>query len=296
MNEPDLYTNPHFFVYKKLEHFLNTNKIPNIIFHGSSGSGKKSILYNFLNKIYNNDKQKIKNNIMSVNCCYGKGIKFIRDELKYFSKMNISSGVIFKSIVLFNADCLTIDAQSALRRCIELFSHNTRFFIVVKNKQKLLHPILSRFCEIYIPEKKFRMYSQFTQKYDECNILLSKENTAIIKQTEQIKTDPENTVLPEQNFSDKNSILIERMNFILTFSLQIHSPIFCINYLIETCILFYENAISTLDILQIINTNLHFDEFKKNEILFYFHKIKCNYRCEKLLMFIILYKIITPTE
>ena len=40
-----------------------------------------------------------------------------------------------------NADKLTIDAQSALRRCIELFSHNTRFFIVVEDKNKLLRPI-----------------------------------------------------------------------------------------------------------------------------------------------------------
>ena len=59
---------------------------------------------------------------------------------------------MFKSIVLMNADELTIDAQSALRRCIELFSHNTRFFIIVENKYKLLNPILSRFCEIYIPD------------------------------------------------------------------------------------------------------------------------------------------------
>ena len=59
---------------------------------------------------------------------------------------------MFKSIVLLNADKLTIDAQSALRRCIELFSHTTRFFIIVEDKYKLLKPILSRFCEMYIPE------------------------------------------------------------------------------------------------------------------------------------------------
>ena len=34
-----------------------------------------------------------------------------------------------------------------------LFSHNTRFFIIVENKQKLLNPIISRFCEIYIGGK-----------------------------------------------------------------------------------------------------------------------------------------------
>ena len=70
---------------------------------------------------------------MYINCAHGKGIRFIRDELKFFAKTNIQhkNGNIFKSVILFNADKLTTDAQSALRRCIEQFSHTTRFFIVI---------------------------------------------------------------------------------------------------------------------------------------------------------------------
>jgi len=137
-----------------LDQFYESKKIPHIIFHGSSGTGKQTIVNSFLSKIYGGDKQKIKNNVMTVNCAHGKGIKFIREDLKFFAKTNIqfSCGVLFKSIVLYNADFLTIDAQSALRRCIEIFSSNTRFFIVVENKNKLLKPILSRFCEIYVPD------------------------------------------------------------------------------------------------------------------------------------------------
>ena len=144
----------HQKITEKLDYFILSNKIPHIIFHGSSGSGKRTIVDQFLNKIYQNDKQKLKSNVMFVNCAHGKGIKFIREELKFFAKTNIQSnnGTFFKTIVLLNADCLTIDAQSALRRCIELFSYNTRFFIIVENKNKLLNPILSRFCEIYVPE------------------------------------------------------------------------------------------------------------------------------------------------
>ena len=95
---------------------------------------------------------------MYVNCAHGKGIKFIREELKFFAKTHIhcNGGDTFKSIVLLNADKLTIDAQSALRRCIELFSHNTRFFIIVEDKYKLLKPILSRFCEINVPEPLYK--------------------------------------------------------------------------------------------------------------------------------------------
>ena len=40
--------------------------------------------------------------VMCVNCAHGKGIKFIRDELKFFAKTNINHmhGYFFKSIVL----------------------------------------------------------------------------------------------------------------------------------------------------------------------------------------------------
>ena len=56
-----------------------------------------------------------------------------------------------KSVVLLNGDRLTLDAQSALRRCIELYNHSTRFFMVVEDKHKLLSPIISRFCSIHVP-------------------------------------------------------------------------------------------------------------------------------------------------
>lgn len=138
-------------IYNKLHLFKLNNRIPNTIFYGSVLSKKEHILVKFLKDIYKNDIV-FNENTMFVNCAHCKGIKFIREELKFFAKTNAQPGVEFKSIILLNADHLTIDAQSALRRCIEQFSDNTRFFIVVENKNKLLNPILSRFCEIYVPD------------------------------------------------------------------------------------------------------------------------------------------------
>ena len=147
----------HQNIKEKLRYFHSIHKIPNIIFNGPNGSGKSTIVNEFISLIYDENKEKIKDFVMYVNCAHGKGIKFIREELKFFAKTHIHSneGNTFKSIVLFNGDKLTMDAQSALRRCIELFSHNTRFFIVVEDKYKLLKPILSRFCEIYISEPEY---------------------------------------------------------------------------------------------------------------------------------------------
>ena len=49
----------HDKIIQKLDYFINENKIPHIIIYGPSGSGKRTILYNFINKIYKYYKHKI---------------------------------------------------------------------------------------------------------------------------------------------------------------------------------------------------------------------------------------------
>ena len=76
----------HESIKEKLEYFHLIHKIPNILFHGPNGSGKRTIVNNFIHKIYDNNREKIKSFVMYVNCSHGKGIKFIREELKFFAK------------------------------------------------------------------------------------------------------------------------------------------------------------------------------------------------------------------
>jgi DNA polymerase III delta prime subunit len=172
--------NLHEKIMDKLKVFHANNKIPNILFHGPHGSGKKTILDKFIHILFDSNKEQIKNYVMYVNCSHGKGIKFVRDELKFFAKTNVNTfqGKIYKIIVLLNADKLSVDAQSAIRRCIELFSGNTRFFIVVEDQTKILKPILSRFCEIYVDDPFGNLYQSKThfEKYKNArNDLLKKE-------------------------------------------------------------------------------------------------------------------------
>lgn len=243
----------HKNVYDKLSHFISINKIPNIIFHGPSGSGKKTLVNKFIKMIYNNDKEDIKSYVMYVNCAHGKGIKFIREDLKFFSKTHIKNGC-FKSIILSNADKLTIDAQSALRRCIELFSYSTRFFIIVEDKYKLLKPILSRFCEIYLPLPSINGSITNLNEYHINNAYdLKKENKTRLK---WLKTQ----ITKKTNFK---------------------------NYF-EVSTKFYEKGYCALDLLNVIET-LELDERKKYKILLIINKVKREFRNEKLLIIYILY-------
>ena len=90
--------------------------------------------------------------VMKLYCGTSKGIKNIRDDIKLFAKQQLSPNILFKSIILYDAEYLTVDAQYSLRRSIEIYSHSTRFFILTKQKDKLLQPIRSRFIQIYVPE------------------------------------------------------------------------------------------------------------------------------------------------
>ena len=143
-------------IINKINKMYNTKNIPNIIFHGNNLTGKKTILEYLLKIIYKNYENFNKYTLI-INCSHGKGnIKFIRENLKHFANTIINNNTenyLFKSIILLNADKLTIDAQSALRRCIEIYNHSTRFFIIVDNKYKILKPILSRFSDIYCNKK-----------------------------------------------------------------------------------------------------------------------------------------------
>lgn len=143
----------HENIKSRLAAFLAQDSIPNMIFHGPTGSGKRTLVYDYVSQIYGNDKDLIDAYVLNEDCAHGKGIKFVRDDLKLFARTHVNaqgSGHV-KTIVLTNAGDLTTDAQSALRRCIELFSKSTRFFLVVEDKSRLLRPILSRFCEIHVP-------------------------------------------------------------------------------------------------------------------------------------------------
>jgi DNA polymerase III, delta subunit len=199
-------------IWNRLNSFIENNKVPNIIFHGEHKSGKKTILLRFLEKLYT--KVQMKEHVMAVNCAHGKGIKFVREELKQFAKTNIihNNELSFKSVVLLNADTLTIDAQSALRRCIELFTNHTRFFIVVESLDKLLKPILSRFCQLYVGNNAFQSHIN-QEEADHCDKLLQKA----------IKTKEPNLFSLVNLFYDNGISALAVMNFIETHPEKIKS-------------------------------------------------------------------------
>jgi len=250
----------HQEIKKKLHDFYESNRIPHIIFYGPSGCGKQTLIREFLQKVYRNIENVVKNNVMYVNCAHGKGIKFIREELKFFAKTNVQSnkGIQFKTIVLFNADSLTIDAQSAMRRCIESFSHNTRFFIIVENKHKLLNPILSRFCEIYVPDN--------------------------------IQENGKSLNLHQHHLQSIYGIKPDSFEWVSQIINKLDKTPYQWVQIVNTI---YENGYSCIETINWIKQTHLLSEVQKYDVIMYFHKIKAEYRNEKLLMFTIFFYLDT---
>ena len=247
----------HNNIKTKLHSFLANKIIPNIIFHGPPGGGKKTILRSFLEDIYKNVE--LTYYVMKVNCGHGKGIKFIREELKFFCKANVNSagGELFKSIVLLNADKLTCDAQSALRRCIEIYNHTTRFFMIVESKSKLLKPILSRFCEIYIPLPR------------------------INKKNQSLHTYHIDAIFSNAHLLQQQSWLKRTLN---SFTKTVNT-----NNLLDLTNKLYDRGIHIFNLMDYLEKDPSFDNELKYYYLVYFDKVRKEFKNEQLLMFKFLY-------
>lgn len=248
----------HCEIKAKLNMFVEKGQVPHLIFHGPSGGGKRTLVHWFLDRVYCGNRTKMQEYIMYVDCAHGKGIKFIREQVKFFAKtnLNINRDCPFKAIVLSNADKLTTDAQSALRRLIEVFSHNTRFIVIVEDKYKLLLPILSRLSDVYVSLPLLKGEETNLHKYT-LEGLIGNVDT---NRDRKIKS------IIKKHSSGKN----------ITFDSIVR--------IADEC---FENAIHSNDIISFVSKSIPIE--KRSKLLLLFDKIQPQYRSEAMLMATILH-------
>lgn len=86
---------------------------------------------------------------MELNASDERGIQVVREKIKNFSQIKAQKTTEKKAppyslIILDEADSMTIDAQSALRRIIEDHVKTIRFCIICNYISKIIDPISSR--------------------------------------------------------------------------------------------------------------------------------------------------------
>ncbi|MCG8521543.1 MAG: replication factor C small subunit [Pseudomonadales bacterium] len=131
----------------------NSSEMPHLMFSGSAGVGKTTTALCIARQILGDY---LKDNLLELNASDERGINMVREKVKKFSNYAAFADIPFKIIILDEADEMTADAQTALRRTIEDTSKICRFILIANNISKIINPIQSR-CAVFkfttIPEK-----------------------------------------------------------------------------------------------------------------------------------------------
>ena len=124
-----------------IKKMLAGGSLPHLLFHGTPGTGKTSLILAIANELYGSSKNLM---VMKLDASDDRGINSVREEIKGFAeKVNMfHKGV--KLIILDEADSMTFDAQFALRRIIEKYSKTTRFCLICNYENKIIPAIRSR--------------------------------------------------------------------------------------------------------------------------------------------------------
>lgn len=123
----------------------NPADMPHLLFSGSAGIGKTTAAVCLCRSILG---ESWRDNTLELNASDERGIGMVRDRIKTFSKFVGMGDVPFKVIILDEADEMTSDAQTALRRIIEDTAQYCRFIIIANNISKIIVPIQSR-CAVF---------------------------------------------------------------------------------------------------------------------------------------------------
>lgn len=126
----------------------NNYSITNLLFYGMPGTGKTTTILSLCYELFGPNN--FKNRVLELNASDERGIGVVRDSILRFAKTSLSSpdpnypSPPIKLIILDEADAMTYDAQSALRKIMEDYLETTRFCIICNYIEKIIKPIVSR--------------------------------------------------------------------------------------------------------------------------------------------------------
>lgn len=123
-----------------------------MLFYGPPGTGKTSTILALAKELYG--PELIKARVLELNASDERGISIVREKVKDFARMQLTNPSAaykarypcppFKLIILDEADSMTQDAQSALRRTMETYSKITRFCLICNYVTRIIDPLASR--------------------------------------------------------------------------------------------------------------------------------------------------------
>ncbi len=132
-------------IVDRLQSFVEKKSLPHLLFAGPAGTGKTTAALCIARELFG---EAWKQNFLELNASDERGIDTIRNRVKDYARNMPIGETPYKIILLDESDALTNDAQNALRRTMEMFTHSTRFILDCNYSSRIIEPIQSR-CAIF---------------------------------------------------------------------------------------------------------------------------------------------------
>ncbi len=138
-------------IVSRLRSYVQSRNLPHLLFAGPAGTGKTTCSIVLARELFG---EYWRENFMELNASDERGIAIVKGDaahhgkIKTFARTAPFGGATFKIIFLDESDSLTSDAQSALRRTMEMYSKTCRFIFSANFPGKLIDPIQSR-CAVF---------------------------------------------------------------------------------------------------------------------------------------------------
>ena len=132
-------------IVEKIKAFVRQKNMPHLMFTGPAGTGKSTLSIVIAKQLFGPNWR---DNFLELNASDERGIDVVRVKVKDFARTKAIGDVPFKIIFLDESDALTREAQQALRRTMENYTHTTRFILSNNYSSKIIDPIQSR-CTVF---------------------------------------------------------------------------------------------------------------------------------------------------